>query len=174
MGMYKYMRKVYDSPEYAELIRQRIISWNKEPAFVKLEKPTKIDRARALGYKAKQGFVIVRGRIGKGTSKRETPAGGRKPLKSGRTKYTPGMKLQHILEMRVASKYPNLEVVNSYYIAESGKHIWYEVIMVDPNHPCIKTDKQLKGLVGQKRRVFRGLTSAGKSSRKLGRGKGHE
>lgn len=174
MGMYKYMRKIYESPEYADLMKQRVISWNKEPAFVKLEKPTKIDRARALGYKAKQGIVVIRGRIGKGTSKRETPSGGRKPLRAGKTKHTPTMNLQHILEARVASKYPNLEVLNSYYIAESGKHIWYEVILVDANHPCIQSDKQLKALVDQKRRVFRGLTSAGKKSRGLGRGKGHE
>ena len=52
--------------------------------------------------------------------------------------------------------------------------MWYEVILVDPNHPCIKADKQLKSLVTKKRRVFRGLTSSGKKSRGLGRGKGHE
>lgn len=174
MGMYKYIKNTYKTPEYKELMKQRIISWNKEPSFVKLEKPTKIDRARALGYKSKQGFVVVRGRIRKGTQKRETPSGGRKPLKAGKTKHTPTMNLQHIVEMRVARKYPNLEVLNSYYLAESGQRIWYEVILVDSNHPCIKSDKQLKNLGNKKKRVFRGLTSAGKKSRGLGRGKGHE
>jgi len=173
MGMYKYMKNVYKTKEYQDLMRQRVISWNKEPVMVKLKKPTKIDRARTLGYKAKRGFVVVRGRIRKGTQKRESTAGGRKPLKAGKRKYTPAMNLQHILETRVARKYPNLEVLNSYYIAESGKHIWYEVIMFDPNEPSIKSDKQMK-LFGQKRRVYRGLTSSGKKSRGLGRGQGFE
>jgi len=174
MGMYKYLKKTYKSPEYKELMKQRIISWNKQPVMVKLEKPSKIDRARTLGYKAKQGIIVVRARIRKGTQKRETPSGGRKPLKAGKTKHTPVMNLQHITERRVARKYPNLEVLNSYYVGESGRHIWHEVILVDPEHPCIKSDKELKTIIKQKRRVFRGLTSAGKRSRGLGKGKGHE
>ncbi len=174
MGMYKYLKNTYKSAEYKELMKKRIISWNKQPVIVKLDKPSKIDRARALGYKAKQGFVVIRARIRKGTQKRETPSGGRKPLKAGLTKHTPVMNLQHISEMRVARKFPNLEVLNSYYIGESGRHIWHEVILVDPNHPCIKSDKQVKKIAEQKRRVFRGLTSAGKKSRALGRGKGFE
>ena len=174
MGMYKHLKKTYKSEDYKKLMKERVISWNKEPVMVKLKRPTKIDRARTLGYKAKQGFVIVRGRIRKGTQKRESTSGGRKPLKAGKRKYTPGMNLQHILETRVAKKHPNLEVLNSYYIAESGQHIWYEVIMINPSEPSIKKDKQLKKLALQKRRVFRGLTSSGKSSRGLGRGQGFE
>ncbi|MDD5416818.1 MAG: 50S ribosomal protein L15e [Candidatus Aenigmarchaeota archaeon] len=167
MGYYKYMKTVYDTKEHEDLMRQRVISWNKEPVFVKMEHPTKLDRAHTLGFKAKQGFSIVRVRIGKGGSKREKPAGGRKPLRSGMTKITPNMNLQHISEMRVAKKFPNLEVLNSYYVAESGKDIWFEVILVDPQHPCIKSDKQVKWICEQRGRVFRGLTSAGKSSRNL-------
>ncbi len=167
MGMYKYLRKTYETEAYKELMKQRIISWNKEPVFVKLEGPTKIDRARELGYKAKQGFIIVRVRIRKGSTKRETPAGGRKPLRAGRTKYKTEMNLQHIAEVRVARRYPNMEVLNSYYIAETGDRTWYEVILIDPAHPCIISDKQTKGICEQRRRAFRGLTSAGKKSRDL-------
>ena len=174
MGMYKYLKKTYKTEEYKKLMKERVISWNKEPVMVKLKKPTKIDRARTLGYKAKKGFIVVRGRIRKGTQKRETPSGGRKPLKAGKTKHTPAMNLQHVLETRVGRKHPNLEVLNSYYIGESGKHIWFEVIMIDPNEPGIKNDKQMKKLAKQKGRVYRGLTAAGKKSRGLGKGQGFE
>jgi len=167
MGMYKYLRKAYDSKEHEDLMRERIISWAKGPVTVRVEYPTKLDRAHALGYKAKQGFVVVRTRIGKGASKREKPEGGRKPLRAGMTKMTPIMNKQHIAEMRVGKKFPNLEVLNSYYLAESGKAVWFEVILVDPNHPCIKSDKQVKWICEQRGRVFRGLTSAGKTSRDI-------
>ncbi|MBU3897220.1 MAG: 50S ribosomal protein L15e [Nanoarchaeota archaeon] len=172
MGYYKYMKNVYDTEEYTALMKERVISWAKEPVFVKIDRPTKLDRAHTLGYKAKQGFVMVRVRIGKGGSKREKPAGGRKPLKAGMRKYTPEMNKQHIAEGRVAKKFINLEVLNSYYIAETGKFFWFEVILVDPQHPCIVKDKQIKWIRDQRGRVFRGLTSSGKSSRGLGRGRG--
>jgi len=102
-----------------------------------------------MGYKAKQGFAIVRTRIGKGTSKREKPAGGRKPLHAGMNKIHPAMNAQHIAEMRVARKFPNMEVLNSYYVAEDGKHKWFEIILVDPQHPCIKNDPQLNWICNQ-------------------------
>jgi len=172
--MYKYIKKQFRSKEYKDLIKQRLISWRKQPAFIRLERPTRLDRARSLGYKAKQGFVIVRTRIKKGTRKREKPKRGRKPLRAGLTKHTPGMNLQHIAETRVNKKYPNLEVLNSYYMADDGRHKWFEVILIDPSHPCIKSDKDMKKISKQKGRVYRGLTSAGKKSRGLGKGKGFE
>jgi large subunit ribosomal protein L15e len=176
MGMYKYVRNLWRSENYKEIQQSRLISWRREPVFVKIERPTRLDRARRLGYKAKQGFVLVRARIGKGSSKRETPSGGRKPLRAGRTKYTPTQSLQHIAEARVAKRHPNLEVLNSYYVAEDGKHKWFEVILVDVNHPCIKNDQKLNWICKShnKDRAFRGLTASGKRSRMLGKGKGYE
>ena len=154
-----------------------MIKWRREPVTLRIDGPTRLDRAHTLGFKAKQGFVMARTRIGKGTSKREKPAGGRKPLKAGMTSITPVQNLQHIAEARTAACFPNLEVLNSYYIAEDGRDIWYEIIMVDPNHPCIKADKKLNWICepANRRRVYRGLTSAGKSHRMLmGKGKGYE
>jgi len=169
MGYLRYIRQYWNSPEYEKLQKERLISWRREPVIIRIERPTRLDRAHILGYKAKQGFVLVRIRIGKGASKREKPAGGRKPLHAGLTKITPDMNLQHISEMRVARKYPNLEVLNSYYIAEDGKHKWFEVILVDPEHPCIKNDPKLNWICNpaNRRRVFRGLTSSGRESRGL-------
>ncbi|NIM47392.1 MAG: 50S ribosomal protein L15e [Candidatus Aenigmarchaeota archaeon] len=165
--MYKYFKKLRKNLEYKKIIKERLISWRKEPVIIRIEKPTKLDRAHSLGYKAKQGFVLARIRIGKGSSKREKPSGGRKPKHAGLTKMTPKMNLQHIAEIRVAKRFPNLEVLNSYYIAEDGKHKWFEVILIDPNHSCIKNDPKLNWICkpAHRKRVFRGLTSAGKKSR---------
>jgi large subunit ribosomal protein L15e len=169
MGYLKYLRKFQHSPEYDKLLKERLISWRREPVILRIEKPTRLDRAHALGYKAKQGYVLARVRIGKGSSKRETTSGGRKPLHAGRTSITPKMNLQHIAEMRVARKFPNLEVLNSYYAAEDGKSKWFEVILIDPSHPCIKNDPKINWICEPQNRgrVFRGLTSAGKTSREL-------
>jgi len=176
MGLYKYLSAFAKTPEYEKMLKEKMISWRREPVILRLDYPTKLDRARLLGYKAKQGFAIARTRIGKGTSKREAPAGGRKPQHTGITKHPPKQSLQHIAEMRVARKFPNMQVMNSYYVGEDGKQLWYEVILVDSNHPAIKNDPKLKWLAAPQNRgrVFRGLTSSGKKSRLLGRGKGYE
>ena len=168
MGLYKYLKETWEKPEYKDLQRERLISWRQEPVILRIEHPTRLDRARSLGFKAKQGYVMVRVKIGKGNRKREKPSGGRKPANTGMNKYTPGMNLQHIAENRAASKFPNLEVLNSYYVAEDGKHIWFEIILIDPGHPCIKNDPKLNWicLPANRGRVFRGLTFAGKRSRR--------
>jgi large subunit ribosomal protein L15e len=80
-----------------------------------------------------------------------------------------GKSIQRIAEERAARKYPNMEVLNSYWVGEDGKHKWYEVILIDPCHPAIKADPQLNWLCTGKHRgrAFRGLTSAGKKGRGL-------
>ena len=171
-GFYHYIRKLWRKPKVylKELLREKLIKWRREPRFVRIEKPTRLDRARALGYKAKKGFVIVRGRIRKGGRRRPLYGrGGRKPSKAGLTGFTPKKSLQWILEERVQRKYPNLEVLGSYPVGEDGKYKWFEVILVDPNCPEIKKDKNLKWITEKqhRKRVFRGLTSAGKKARGL-------
>jgi large subunit ribosomal protein L15e len=168
------MNKLWKTEEYQEEFKKRLIGWRRESVVKRVDKPTRLDRAHSLGYKAKQGFVIVRIRISKGTGKREQPAGGRKPGNYYLTKANPAMNLQHIAEIRVAKHFPNLEVLNSYYVAEDGKQRWFEVILVDPSHPVIKNDPKMNWICEQKGRVYRGLTSSGKASRGLGRGKGFE
>ena len=68
-----------------------------------------------------------------------------------------------------------MEVLNSYFLAKDGTYSWYEVILVDREHPAVKADKQLSGIAKQRGRVFRGLTSAGRKMRGLRwKGKGAE
>ncbi|OYT42937.1 MAG: 50S ribosomal protein L15e [Candidatus Aenigmarchaeota archaeon ex4484_56] len=176
MGFIKYIREIWKKPKENKIYKERLIQWRKEGSIVKCERPTRLDRAHSLGYKAKQGFVIVRVKIKKGTRVRSRVTKGRKPSKIG-TRIPAKKSKQWIAEERVAKKYRNLEVLNSYYVGEDGKNIWYEVILVDKNHPQIKNDKEINWICGDvhKGRVFRGLTSAGKKSRGLRKkGKGTE
>ena len=107
----------------------------------------------------------------------------RKPSKMGMRKITMGKNIQRIAEERVARHHPNMEVLNSYWVGEDGKHKYYEVILVDPHHPSIINDKDLgwlcpansKSRVSHKGRAYRGKTSAGKRGRGLhNKGKGAE
>ena len=169
--MYQHIRKLWKKPkkEMKELSKQRLIKWRKDPRFKKLDKPTRIDKARSLGYKAKKGFVIVRARIKRGGRKRpHYKWRGRKPSKAGITGFTPTKSLQNIVEARVARKYPNMEVLNSYPVLEDGQHSWVEIILIDPHHLNIKSDPKLKWICKSKhkRRVFRGLTSSGRKNGK--------
>jgi len=147
--------------------KEKLINWRKEPVVIRIDGPTNIKKARMLGYRAKQGYVVARTRIRKGARHRPKPMKGRNPSKMGRLRYTPKQSLQTISEKRVARKFPNLEVLNSYYVGEDGVQTFYEVILVDPNHPAVMKDPKTKWIVNHRKRVFRGLTSSARKSRDL-------
>ena len=175
MGMYKYVRELWKKPKknLGEIQKKRLILWRKQPVTVRIARPTRIDRARSPGYKAKQGFVVVRQRVGRGGRMR-AKFGRRRPKASRRTKIV-AKSYQQVAEERAVKKYTNCEVLNSYYVGQDGKHYWFEVILIDREHPNIKKDLNLRRIARQTGRVHRGLTSAGKKSRGLRRkGKGAE
>lgn len=170
MGFYKYLRE-------SEPDRSRLIEWRKSGAVVRLEHPTRLDRARALGYRAKQGFILVRVRLKRGGRTRPRPQKGRRPARAGSTHFSLAQGHQAIAEKRAAKRFPNLEVLNSYYLDEDGVSKYFEVILVDPNHPAIKSDKRINWICGKAhtRRVYRAKTSAARKSRGLRhKGKGAE
>jgi len=177
---YKYIAEAWVKPEKSfveELMRQRLIGWRRQPVVSRIEKPTRLDRARKLGYKAKQGFVMTRIRVRRGGLRKQRPKAGRRPKRMGVKKFKPAKSLRLIAEERAARKFPNLEVLNSYWVGEDGRSKWFEVVMVDPNSPRIKADKDMNWICQKQhhRRVFRGLTSAGKKVRSLRRkGRGAE
>jgi large subunit ribosomal protein L15e len=177
---YKYIAEAWTIPEKSfvdELMRQRLIEWRRQPTIFRIEKPTRLDKARKLGYKAKQGFVIVRVRVRRGGLRKQRPKAGRRPKRMGVKKFKPAKSLKLIGEERAGRKFPNLEVLNSYWVGEDGRSKWFEVIMVDPHHPVIKSDKDINWICQKqhRRRVFRSLTSAGKKVRSLRRrGRGAE
>ncbi len=179
-SLYRYVGEAWASPDESyvgELLRQRKIQWRRGQAVERVERPTRIDRARALGYKAKPGFAVVRSRVRRGGLRKHTIRGGRRPKRKGISKITMAKGLQRIAEERVASKYPNMEVLNSYWVGEDGRYKYYEVLLVDPSNPSIRADKSVNWLLrpANRGRVFRGLTSAGKKGRGLRiKGKGAE
>jgi large subunit ribosomal protein L15e len=172
MGMYKYLQKNWNSDEVKELMKSRMISWRKQNTIVKVDKPTRLDRAHSLGYKAKQGFVIARVKVWKGAGKRERKVRGGKPSKAGQYSMPSVISKRRLAELRAGKKHPNMQVLNSYYVCEDGRQIWFEVILVDPHHGGVKNHRPYKFLTTGRGRVFRGKTSAAKKSRHLGKGKG--
>ncbi|MEX0920413.1 MAG: 50S ribosomal protein L15e [Candidatus Pacearchaeota archaeon] len=166
-GLYHYLREAWKKPE-KKVLRERMVEWRKSPVLEKVEKPLRIDRARALGYKDKKGFVVVRARIKRGGHKRQRPNKGRRS-KRLHTRKNLRMNYKQIAEQRVARKFTNLEVINSYLIGKDGIYYFYEIILVDPERPEIKKDKTLNRSVksGNRKKAFRGLTSSGKKSRGL-------
>jgi len=161
---YKYMAKAWRKPESSyvkEVMKERVILWRKEQAITRVDKPTRIDRARRLGYKDKTGYVIVRVRVRKSGYRRQRPKTGRRQKKMGVNKLKVAKSMRLIGEERTARKFPNLEVLNSYWVWQDGLNKWYEVILVD-----LTVLPELN--LGKGRgRVFRGLTSAGRKVRGL-------
>ncbi|MBN2421114.1 50S ribosomal protein L15e [Candidatus Woesearchaeota archaeon] len=176
MGLYKYIRETWNAPSDSlnDITKERTILWRKEPATVRIKFPTRLDRARSLGYRAKQGIFIVRQRITRGGHRKPLPMAGRRP-KKWTTRKSLMMNYQTIAEQRASRFYPNCEVLNSYEVAKDGKHYWYEVILVDVSHPSVQADPEYSKIVNQRGRAFRGLTSSARKSRGLlGKGKGYE
>ena len=178
MSMYKYIRELHKKPKenLKELWKQRLIAWRKEPSTVRIERPTRIDRARSLGYKAKQGYIVVRQRVLRGGHQRPKIRAGRRS-KHARQRMVLSKNYRQIAEERAQRKYKNCEVLNSYFVAKDGKYYWYEVILVDKSHPSIVSDERINWICSSKHkgRVFRGKTSAGRHSRALNhKGKGVE
>ncbi|MCL4383792.1 MAG: 50S ribosomal protein L15e [Candidatus Marsarchaeota archaeon] len=168
MSLYKQVKQTFIS-EYknkSDQLKERIIKWNTESPVIKINNPTNIARARELGYKAKEGIIVVRVKIRKGKRKRQQADGGRKPSKSGRF-FSMQKSLQSISEERAAKKFSNYEVLNSYYVGQTGMEKFYEVILMDRNNPVLINDKIYSNIISQKNRVSRGLTSSGKKHRGL-------
>lgn len=165
-GLYHYLKQNRENLS-DEHLKTEMVKWRAAEAVSKIEKPSKIDKARMLGYKAKVGFVILRVRLKRGGRKRERMGvKGRKSRKQTNRK-TLKMNYRWVAEIRAARSYPTLEVLNSYSIGKDGKYYFFEVIMVDPTKPEIKSDRTIGWISrgSNKKRAERGLTSAAKKSR---------
>lgn len=161
------MREAWKKPD-DKVLRELMTKWRAEKTVLKIDRPTRIDRARSLGYKAKKGFIIARVRVGRGGKKRSRPTKGRRSKRLTIRKVLK-MNYRWIAEQRVQKKFPNLEVLNSYNLGKDGRYYFYEVILVDYSRPEIINDPTMNWICKKtnQQRVFRGLTSAGKKSRGL-------
>ena len=179
-SFYSHIREAWRTPKegkLAELQWQRQQEWRDQGAIERIERPTRLDKARSQGYKAKQGVVVARVAVRKGTARKQRFKAGRRSKRQGVNKITRRKSIQRIAEERASRKYPNLRVLNSYWVGEDGSRKWHEVILLDPEHPAIENDDDLNWICDdtQRGRPFRGKTGAGVRGRGMGgRGQGTE
>ena len=179
-SFYSHIKEAWADPDdgdLAELQWQRQQEWRNQGAIERIERPTRLDKARSLGYKAKQGVVVARVSVRKGGARKQRFTAGRRSKRQGVTRITRRKNLQRVAEERSTRKYRNLRVLNSYWVGEDGRQKWFEVIMLDPDHPAIENDDDFNWICddSHRGRAYRGLTSAGQSNRGLdSKGKGSE
>ena len=125
-------------------LRQRAVQWRRENAATRVERPSRIERARRLGYKAKQGIIVVRMRVGTGGMRKQRPRGGRRPKHLGVTKIKADVDMRTVAENRVLERYPNMSLLGSYFVYKDGVHYWFEVILADAAHPRISKDPKMR------------------------------
>jgi large subunit ribosomal protein L15e len=134
--------------EKAGDISQRAVLLRRGPTIETLEKPSRLDRARMLGYKAKQGVVVVRIKLSRSGMRRKRPTSGRRSKHMGVLRMKSDEPVQHVAERRVLEKYPNLKLLGSYIYYQDGKHSWYECVLIDPLNPSIKSDYNYRRALG--------------------------
>lgn len=125
-------------------LRDRATIWRKQNAIIRIDKPTRIQRARRLGYKAKQGIVVIRMRVGTGGMRKQRPVAGRRPKHLGVVRIKADVSMKEVAEHRVLKRYPNMKLLGSYFLYKDGMHYWFEVILADPSHARISKDKELR------------------------------
>ncbi len=130
--------------EHSDELKAKAMEWRRQPTMLRIERPSKIDRARRLGYKAKQGFIVVRIRVGRGGMRKQRPKAGRRPKHFGVVRIKQSDNMQKVAERRVGEKHVNMKVIGSYYLYKDGKNYWFECILVDKNHPAVFKDIELK------------------------------
>ncbi|CAB1320758.1 unnamed protein product [Coregonus sp. 'balchen'] len=150
MGAYKYMQELWrkkQSDVMRFLLRVRCWQYRQLSGLHRAPRPTRPDKARRLGYKCKQGYVIYRVRVRRGGRKRPVPKGA-----------TYGKPVHH------GACWPSLWRPEgaSVLLGRRGLHIQ---VLRDAT-----PDTQWITRPVHKHREMRGLTSAGKKSRGLGKG----
>lgn len=174
MGAYKYLEEMWrkkQSDVMRFLARMRNWEFRQLPAVHRASRPTRADKARKLGYKAKQGYMIYRVRVKRGGRKRRVAKGivYGKPTNQGVNKLKAKRNLRSIAEERIGRKCGGLRVLNSYWVAADAIYKWFEVIMIDPFHKVIRDDPRINWICKNtmKHRELRGLTAAGRKARGL-------
>ena len=105
MGAYKYLEELWrkkQSDLLRFLLRVRCWQYRQLTSVHRAVRPTRPDKARRLGYKAKQGYVIYRVRVRRGGRKRKVPAGHKrgKPTNMGVTQLKFQRSLRSVAEVR--------------------------------------------------------------------------
>ena len=104
MGAYKYLQELYrkkQSDLLRFLLRVRCWQYRQLSAIHRAPRSTRPDKARRLGYKAKQGYVIYRVRVRRGGRKRPVRKGATmgKPTNQGVTQLKFQRSLRSVAEV---------------------------------------------------------------------------
>ena len=122
-NMYYYIgqtwRKIFSDKQGD--IKTRMIQWRKNPTIIKLDKPNRLDKARMLGYKDKQGYVVVNIKVGRGGMRKSRPKSGRRQRHIGTTRIKSSMNMGTISENRVLNKYPNLSLIKNNFFSRGSQ-----------------------------------------------------
>jgi len=171
MGAYKYVEELYKRKQcdvLRFLFRVRAWQYRQLSAIHRAPRPTRPDKARRLGYKAKQGYVVYRVRVKRGGRKRPVPKGATygKPTHMGVNQLKWQRSSQSLAEQRAGRACGNLRVLNSYWVVQDSTYKWYEVIMVDPFHNAIRRDPRINWICKavMKRREQRGFKQVAKTN----------
>ncbi|KAJ5106378.1 hypothetical protein N7456_003053 [Penicillium angulare] len=177
MGALKYVEEIQkkkQSDVIRFLLRVRCWELRQLNAIHRASRPSRPDKARRLGYKAKQGYVVYRIRVRRGGRKRPVPKGATygKPTNHGVNQLKYQRALRATAEERVGRRCANLRVLNSYWINQDSTYKYFEVILVDPQHKAIRRDARINWICNSvhKHRESRGLTATGKKSRGINKG----
>ena len=131
MGASKYIRKNEKSIyKNKERVKQLLAESRKGSILERVERPSKLFRAKELGYRAKPGYVVIRARISKGGFRRPRINHARRPSKAG-IFYNLNISKQKIAEGRVMRAYRNMRLLGSYFLVDDGQSSWYEVLIMD-------------------------------------------
>lgn len=137
MGAYKYIQEIWrkkQSDVMLFLLRLRCWQYRQLNTIHRCPRPTRPEKARRLGFKAKQGYIIYRVRVRRGGRKKQVPKGATygKPKNQGVNQLKPTRNHQAIAEERVGRRVARaLRVLGSYWIAQDSTFKFFEVINID-------------------------------------------
>ena len=171
MDAYKYIQEQWrkkQSDVMRFLLRVRCWQYCQLSAVHGAPCPTWRDKARQLGYKAKQGYIIYRIHVHHGGRKCLVPKGATygKPVHHGVNQLKFARSLQSIAEERVGHNCGALRVLNSYWVGEDSTYRFFEVVLIDPFYEVIRRNPDTQSITKpvHKQREMCGLTSAAKGA----------
>jgi len=117
MGALKYVEEIAKKKQsdiLRFLLRVRCWEYRSLNVIHRASRPSRPDKARRLGYKAKQGYVIYRIRVRRGNRKKPVPKGATygKPTNQGVNQLKYQRSLRSTAEERVGRRCANLRVLS--------------------------------------------------------------
>merc|ERR1712110_529434 len=171
---YRYLQELWKRKQCEAMqfvLRLRTWEYRQLPVVHRCSRPSRTDKARRLGYKAKQGYCVYRVAVRRGGRKTMVAKGivYGKPSSQGVNQLKATRNFRSLAEERVGRRCGSLRVLNSYWVGQDAQHKWYEIVLVDPFHAGIRCDPKMNWICKpkHKHREMRGVTSAGRKARGL-------